>query len=169
MITIRKEHAKDIPAVRHIHELAFSRPNEALLVEALRTSPDPKVSLVAEVDGRVIGHIFFSRVEIGSSFDSTPSLGLAPMAVLPEFQRQGFGSRLVRDGLTECRRIGCLVVVVLGHPNFYPRFGFVPAQEKGLHCEYPATEGSFLVNELVPGALAGRSGLIKYRPEFSEV
>ena len=167
MITIRSEIAEDIPAVRRVNELAFGRPDEAALVDALRAAARPYISLVAADEGRVVGHIFFSPVELEAE-DSAFILGLAPMAVLPEYQRQGVGSQLVREGLGECRRIGCEVVVVLGHPEYYPRFGFVPASRKGLRCEYPVPDEVFMVAELRPNALSGR-GLVKYRPEFGGV
>jgi putative acetyltransferase len=91
------------------------------------------------------------------------------MAVLPEYQKQGLGSQLVREGLKKCRPIGCNVVVVVGHPEYYPRFGFVPAGQKELRCEYPVPDEVFMVAELKPGALDGQRGLVKYRPEFGEV
>jgi putative acetyltransferase len=168
LITIRAENAEDIPAVRRVNELAFGRPNEAALVDALRAASEPQVSLVAVEDGRVVGHIFFSPVSIESETPISTAMGLGPMAVLAEYQRQGVGSQLVREGLRECRRSGCDVVVVLGHPEFYPRFGFIPAVEKGLHSEYPVPDEVFMVTELEPGALRGRRGLVKYRPEFGE-
>jgi len=167
MITVRAERAEDIPDVRRINEAAFGQPNEAALVDALRAAAHPQISLVAVLAGRVVGHIFFSPVSIGS--EESAALGLAPMAVLPEHQQQGVGSRLVREGLSECRRVGFEVVVVLGHPEYYPRFGFVPAVQKGLRCEYPVPDEVFMVAELKPGALGGRRGLVKYRPEFGEV
>lgn len=167
MITVRAETAEDIPDVRRVNEAAFGRADEAALVDALRAAAQPQVSLVAELAGRVVGHIFFSPVSIAS--EESAALGLAPMAVLPEHQKQGVGSRLIREGLGECRRIGFDVVVVLGHPEYYPRFGFVPAARKGLRCEYPVPDEVFMVAELKPGALAGRRGLVKYRPEFGGV
>lgn len=91
------------------------------------------------------------------------------MAVLPECQRQGIGSLLVREGLRECQRIGHEIVVVLGHPEYYPRFGFVPASSKGLRSEYDVPDEVFMVAELTPGALKGRTGLVKYHPEFNAV
>lgn len=168
MITIRAENAEDIPAVRRVNELAFGQPDEAALVDALRAASDPQISLVALADGQVVGHIFFSPVSIESEGSSSSALGLAPMAVLPEYQRQGVGSQLVREGLRECRRIGYNVVVVLGHPAYYPRFGFIPASRKGLRSEYAVPDEAFMVAELEPGALGGRRGLVKYRPEFGE-
>ena len=169
MITIRAEQAGDVDAVRRVNELAFGRPEEAALVDALRRAADPHISLVAADGGRVVGHVFFSPVSIEPGDSSVAAMGLAPMAVLPEYQRRGVGSLLVREGLEECRRAGCVAVVVLGHPEYYPRFGFVPASRFGLRSEYPAPDEAFMALELAPGALAGRRGLVKYRPEFGEV
>ena len=164
MITVRAETAEDIPVIRRVNGLAFGQPGEAELVDALRAAARPYISLVAVSEGQVVGHIFFSPVTLESE-DSAFILGLAPMAVLPEYQRRGIGSRLVRAGLEECLRIGCDVVVVVGHSKYYPRFGFVPASQKGLKCEYQVPDEVFMVAELRPDALAGR-GLVKYRPEF---
>jgi putative acetyltransferase len=166
---IRAERPEDYDAVHQVNEQAFGQPNEADLVDALRKSARPSISLVADVEGRIVGHIFFSTVRIESEASTTAALGLAPMAVLPEFQNQGVGSALVRRGLEECRSLGQEIVVVLGHPEYYPRFGFVPAREKGLSCEYPVPDEVFMALELREGALSGRKGLVKYGPEFSNV
>ena len=169
MTIVRAETAADYPAVRQINELAFGRPNEAVLVDKLRAVAEPQISLVAVKDRLVVGHIFFSPVSIEISDPATLVLGLGPLAILPEYQKQGLGSQLVRAGLKECQRIGCNVVVLIGHPEYYPRFGFVPAKQKGLSCEYPVPDEVFMVAELKPEALAGQRGLVKYRPEFSDV
>lgn len=169
MIIVRAETAEDIEAVRRVNELAFEQAEEATLVDALRVAAHPHISLVAEADGQVIGHIFLSPVTIEMEERAPLIYGLAPMAVLPEYQNQGVGSRLVREGLSECRRIGCGAVVVLGHPEYYPRFGFVPASRKGLRCEYPVPDEAFMVVELTPGALLSARGLVKYHPEFGNV
>ena len=169
MIVVRAEAPGDFPAIRRVNESAFEQPNEAILVDALRRAAGTYLSLVSEKDGRVVGHILFTEVRVNSGAGSWDVLGLAPMAVLAEYQRQGIGSHLVRSGLEACSRQGHTVVVVLGHPSYYPRFGFVPAAAKGLRCEYPVPDEVFMVTELMPGALAGRSGLVKYRPEFAEV
>jgi putative acetyltransferase len=173
LIEIREERAEDAAAVRRVNELAFGRDEEAELVDRLRAAADPRISLVATDDDRVVGHIFFSPVSLqpegGPEDSSFAAMGLAPMAVLPEYQRRGVGSALVRAGLDECRRTGRDVVVVLGHPEYYPRFGFRPASRAGLRCEYDVPDEAFMVVELRPGALAGRRGLVKYRPEFSEI
>jgi putative acetyltransferase len=166
MLMIRRETEADHPAVRRVNKLAFNRANEAELVDALRKNVRPYISLVAELEGQVVGHIFFSPVIIESEASSFTALGLAPMAVLPEKQNQGIGSELVRHGLKTCQSIGHEVVVVLGHPEYYPRFGFVPARQKGLSCEYSVADEVFMVTELKEGALAGRRGMVKYRPEF---
>lgn len=169
VISVRAETPEDFSAVRRVNEQAFGRPDEAALVDALRTVARPCISLVAVADGQVVGHIFFSPVSIEAEDSVFGALGLAPMAVLPEYQRRGVGSRLVREGLNECRRIGHEVVVVVGHPEYYPRFGFVPAARKELTCEYAVPEEVFMVAELEPGALDGRRGLVKYLPEFGSV
>jgi putative acetyltransferase len=169
MLIIRAETDVDYSAVRQLNERAFHQPDEANLVDALRKNAKPYLSLVAELNGQVVGHIFFSPVLIQSEASSFTALGLAPMAVLPEFQNQGIGSELVLRGLEACRKIGHDVVVVLGHPKFYPRFGFVPAKQKGLSCEYSVPDEVFMVAELKESALAGRKGMVKYRPEFASV
>jgi putative acetyltransferase len=168
-ILIRAETAEDFASVRGVDELAFGRQNEADLVDALRENASSCISLVAVVDEQVVGHIFFSPVSIESESNVVTAMGLAPMAVLPSHQNQGIGSQLVREGLRECQLIGENIVVVLGHPNYYPRFGFVPASLKGLRSEYDVPDEVFMVAELTEGALAGRGGLVKYHPEFSKV
>ncbi len=136
------------------------------LRDALRAAV---ISLVVLEKDEVVGHIFFSPVSIESEDSTGRAFALGPMAVLPEFQRRGIGSELVRFGLAECKKRGHLVVVVLGHPEFYPRFGFTPAREKGLRCEYAVPDEVFMVAELKSDALQGVEGLVKYRPEFGSV
>jgi len=169
VIEIRPETPADFAAVREVNELAFEQPAEAGLVDALRVAAYPTISLVAVDDGHVVGHILFSPVTIEGSGGVSTAMGLAPMAVRPERQNAGIGSALVRAGLAACAALGENVVVVLGHPHYYPRFGFVPAATKGLSCEYPAPADVFMVTELAPGALRGRTGLVKYHAEFARV
>lgn len=168
MITIRSETPADHSAVRRINELAFGTANEANLVDALRACTDPFISLVAVKDEEIVGHIFFSPVSIESENATFTAMGLAPMAVLPQYQKQGVGSALVEAGLKECMRIGHYVVIVVGHAEYYPRFGFTPARAKGLSCEFDVPDDVFMVAELSPGALNGRQGLVRYHPEFKK-
>ncbi len=169
MTNVREERPEDFAAVRRVNELAFGRPQEAALVESLRAAADPHVSLVAEVEGRVVGHIFFSPVRVESEGATHEALALGPMAVLPEFQGRGVGSRLVREGLEECLKRGHEGVFVLGHPEYYPRFGFEPTSRRGITCEFPVPEEVFMLKELRAGALEGVRGVVRYHPEFRKV
>lgn len=169
MNSIRLESSEDHSAIRRVVELAFGRASEADLVDALRAQAHPHISLVAETEGEIVGHIFFSPVSIESPEGSFQAMGLAPLAVLPDYQNKGIGGELVRAGLNECRRIGHEVIVVLGHAHYYPRFGFVPASKRGIRSEYDVPDDVFMVAELTPGALNGRAGLVKYHPAFSAV
>lgn len=163
---VRPETPEDAAAVRDVETRAFDRAGEAALVDALRDAGKATVSLVATVDGRVVGHVLFSPVTL----DGAPlGLGLAPLAVDPDVQRRGVGIALVRAGLDAARAAGHGVVVVLGDPAYYRRFGFVAAETRGLRSEYDAPPGSFQVTEVVAGALAGRSGLVLYAPEVAAV
>ncbi|MBI3952025.1 MAG: N-acetyltransferase [Acidobacteria bacterium] len=168
VVVIRQETPKDIAGVRHVNEQAFGRAAEADLVDRLRTRGKVMLSLVAVQDDRVVGHILFSSVTVESEGTAFPAVGLAPMAVLPELQRQGIGSRLVEIGLEECRNAGHACVVVLGHSEYYPRFGFVPASTYGITCEYDVPDEAFMAVELWQGALLGHGGTAKYQPEFNE-
>jgi putative acetyltransferase len=124
------------------------------------------LSLVAEKDGHVVGHILFSPVTIEPFAGQVSAVGLAPMAVLPDQQGKGIGTRLVEEGLAELRRLGHDVVVVVGHPDYYPRFGFKRASLFGLRTEIDCPDEAFMAIELRPGALAGRGGRVRYRSEF---
>ncbi|MCK4898277.1 MAG: N-acetyltransferase, partial [Anaerolineales bacterium] len=155
MITIREETLSDQDAVRQINELAFEQGPEATLVDKLRASCDRYVSFVAVDQGAVIGHILFTPVTLDGS--SVVGMGLAPMGVLPSHQRQGVGSLLVRHGLDYLRQSGCPFVIVLGHPNYYPRFGFEPASRYKLSSQWEGVpDEAFMVvvfdNKVLPEA-----------------
>jgi putative acetyltransferase len=166
---IRPEKPEDVPAIRIVNERAFGGAAEADLVDALRRNGKATISLVAEDDGRVVGHILFSPVTIEAGERELAGVGLAPMSVVPERQNQRIGSLLVEDGLRRCREDGHRFVVVLGHPGYYPRFGFVSAGRFGIKSEYNVADDVFMVMELREGALRGRHGVVKYQPEFNEV
>ena len=167
-ITIRKEIPEDIDSIHYVNEQAFGQPQEADLVDKLRNRGKVSLSLVAVEEGNIIGHILFSPVTIESENDSFEAITLAPMAVLPKYQRKGIGSKLVIAGIKECRRLDFEIITVLGHPEFYPRFGFFPANQKGIACEFDAPEEAWMLLELRPGVLAGRKGTVKFQPEFHE-
>lgn len=171
MYRIRPEQQEDVVAIREVHTLAFKGDSEANLVDAIRASEFfvPDLSLIALTD-QVIGHILFSIVSIETmEGGAVPTLGLAPMAVLPEYQNQGIGSALVRAGLSRASELGFKHAVVLGHPQFYPRFGFVASSDKGIESPFPVPDDTFLIYEIENGSLNGISGRVKYPSAFAVV
>lgn len=164
---IRAEVAADHPRVREINLEAFGTAGEARLVELLRVQASPVVSLVAEDEGTVVGHILFSPVSVPGI--EGLAMGLAPMAVTPMRQRSGIGSALVIAGLERCKELRAVAAVVLGHPEFYPKFGFSPAERFGLRSEYDVPAEAFMAIELTAGALRGASGTVKYHAAFSQL
>lgn len=168
LMQIRPETSEDRDTVFAINASAFETPAEARLVDALRDQASPHISLVAEVEGEVVGHIMFSPVTL-SGHPELKAIGLAPMSVTPSRQRTGIGSALVRAGLEECKALGFTAVVVLGHPNYYPRFGFVPSTRFGIDSEYDVPEEVFMAMEFQPDALKDMSGRISYHPAFGEL
>jgi putative acetyltransferase len=166
---VRSEKPQDLEAIRRVNIAAFGRVGEADLVDQLR-GIRPTFSFVAVKSSQIVGHLFFSPVEVvGKCVDNFPILGLAPLAVLPEYQRQGIGAMLIHYGMEECTRLGFKAVVVLGSPAYYPLLGFTPAKEKRLRCEYSVPDEAFMVLELESGALARCVGIVRYRPEFNKL
>lgn len=167
-LMIRAESTADRQAIFAIHQAAFDGDGESRLVDLLRGQALPFISFVAEVDARVVGHIAFSPMTLPGG---SPKLvmGLAPAGVLPAWQRRGVGAALCVAGLDECRRIGAEAVFVLGHAAYYPRFGFAPASRFGIGTEYDVPDDHFMALELVPGALAGVTGKVKYHAAFAEL
>jgi putative acetyltransferase len=170
MLVIRVETPRDVGQVRMINIAAFEQPDEADLVDALRASCPALLSLVAELDGRVVGHILFSPVTVPAGTRLLQGMGLAPMAVLPEHQRDGIGARLVEEGIARLERVGCPFVIVLGHPGYYPRLGFERASEHGIACQWPEVpDEAFMIRVLDATTMAGVAGVARYRPEFDAV
>jgi putative acetyltransferase len=176
----RLEEEGDQEAVYAVNSAAFETNAEADLVNKLRAHDGPFVSLIAEIDEAIVGHIMFSPVELEESVESRERFrlpeevdpviyGLGPMAVGPGSQRRGIGSALVLAGLERCIDLEIDAIVVLGHPKFYPRFGFVPASEFGLTCEFDVPNDVFMAMELTPDSLKKPDGTVHYNSLFSEV
>jgi len=167
MISIRAEEPKDHSAVRALNLAAFEGGPEAGLVDTLRASCPDHLSLVAEDEGRVVGHILFTPVAVEGPKGTAEGMGLAPMAVLPDRQRQGIGSALVYRGLEMLRERSTRFVIVLGHPEYYPRFGFELASSHGLESQWQGVpDEAFMVIVYNPDALPEGGGVAKYRQEF---
>ena len=166
-VTVRQEVSVDAADIRLVNRLAFAGDAEADLVDTLRQRGKVLLSLLAECGSRVIGHILFSRVTLDPAPPGLSAVGLAPLSVLPEFQNQGVGSLLVRKGLAHCRDAGHQVVVVLGHPAYYPRFGFVPAGRFGIRSEFDVPDEVFMILELNDRVLGSGGGTARYESEFN--
>ena len=165
LLEIRPETPADIPGIRSLHGKAFGRGLEADLVDLLRAHHKAVLSLVAGQEEEVLGHVLFSEVTLEPPSKDLRGLGLGPVAVRPEFQGQGIGSRLIRASLSRCREQGYDFVVVLGDPAYYRRFRFQTAGDYALGNAYGADQ-EFMVLEFRPGALANARGRVEYAPEF---
>jgi putative acetyltransferase len=165
---IRPERAEDIDAIFEVNLQAFGQDGEARLVNALRRDGDffHRLSLVAVSGERIIGHILFTPVTIDSDTASTAALALAPLAVHQDFQCLGIGAALIEEGLEECRRLGHRIVIVVGHPLYYPRFGFLIARDFGIRAPFPCPDEAFMLLPLADNALDGISGTVRYPPAF---
>lgn len=170
-VVIRPERTADAVAIHEVNRLAFGRAAEADLVDALRGTAHwiPELSLVADEAGTVVGHVLLTRVTVREGDAAAPALALAPVAVRPGRQGASIGSRLIREAMERARDLGHGVVILLGHPAYYPRFGFVRASLHGIRYPGPVPEDAFLVAELSPGALAGVRGVVEYAAAFSEL
>ena len=166
---IRVEKPEDQIGIRRINTEAFNTDTEANLIDALRKSGIPLISLVAEENGELFGHILFSPATLEADNCSTTIAGLAPMAVAPAFQKRKIGSMLAEEGLRHCKKAGYDAVCVLGHPDYYPRFGFVPSVNYGIKSEFDVPAEVFMVKELSEGALADCNGIVKYHDLFNQV
>ena len=168
-LIIRPETAVDAAKVYEVEAAAFGRPAEAELVQKLQQSGVETISLVALLDEALVGHVLFSPVTVKSDADEFTAVALGPVAVSPDQQNKGVGDALCRSGLAACKQAGHALVFVLGHANYYPRFGFVPSAPLGLRCQFNVPDDVFMVTELVPGALHNKRGTVYYHPLFSGV
>jgi len=175
-VTIRKENSFDHNWVIELTEKAFetleiSDHNEGKLVNKLRKAPTfiEELSLVAEINGQVVGHILFTPITIDNGQQQFQSLVLAPVSVLPEFQKQGIGGQLICAGHEKAKELGFHSSILLGHPDYYPRFGYNPASTWGIKTHIPLpSDDVFMAVELTKGALSKVSGMVIFPPEFGE-
>lgn len=166
---IREEKPTDIKKIWDINIAAFETDGEARLINALRDGGTPFLSLVYEQNNDLLGHILFTPVTLGGEHASAHLMGLAPMAVLPGHQNSGIGSALVKAGIQKCTADSCDAIVVLGHPEFYPRFGFRSSVEFGIKSEYEVPDEVFMILELEQNSLDGANGIIKYNAIFASL
>jgi putative acetyltransferase len=168
---IRQEIPADIPAIFEVNYQAFAHYDEALLVDALRDAGifNPELSLVAIHGERIIGHIMFPPVTIESLHKVTPAIALSPLVVHPDYQCTGVGAALIEEGLKACRALGHRIVIVIGHPGYYPRYGFRSARENGIAAPFTVADDVFMVLALDPGALDGIQGTVRYPEAFDAI
>ena len=165
---IRPEESKDYSAIHAVNESAFDTPAEANLVDVLRVEAHPIISLVAQDGEAIVGHVMFSPASLTNHPD-LKIMGLGPVAVLPHLQRKGIGTALINAGMDKCKELGYYAVIVLGHPSYYPRFGFIPSVRYGIRSEFDVPVDVFMLIEIIPGYLQGATGIIKYHPAFNDV
>ncbi len=172
-IIVRRETESDYKTVEEItttafKDMPFSEGNEAALISNLRKRGDfiPDLSLVAEIDGTIVGHILFTPLDIVNGNIKYKSLVLAPVSVLPDYQNQGIGSLLINEGHRVALAHGFSSAIVVGHPEYYPRFGYKTAEKFNIAPPFEMPPGVFMAIELVPGALEGVSGMAVFSDEF---
>jgi len=168
-LIVRKEEKKDHKNIYDLNKSAFGQESESKLIEKIRKGSNfiPELSLIAEIGGRIVGYILFSRIKIINNH-TFETLSLVPMAVLPEFQGKGIGSGLIKKGLEKAKELGFDSVIVLGHEKYYPRFGFKKAAEWDIKCPFEVPEEAFMALEIIEGALKNQAGTVKYPDEFIE-
>lgn len=168
MIMIRREEDSDRQRILEITGQAFEKDQEPELVQRIWESNAfiPELSLVAVDNDVVVGHLIFTPMTIQTEGEDIPGLSLGPVSVVPERQRQGIGDELIRYGLAECQRLGYHIIVLFGHPEYYPRFGFRPAGERGLSVDFEAPPEAFMVYEGISGALDGVTGKVVFSSVF---
>jgi len=163
------EQQNDINDIRYVIEKAFGQPQEANIVDNLRKNCEELTSIVALENGKIVGHIVFSPVIIERDGSTVGGMGLAPVAVLPEYQRKGIGTQLVHKGIEQLRRSKCPFIIVLGYPEFYSRFGFEQASQFGIYSQWEGIPDNAFMILWIDTSMKNRvSGIAKYRSEFNE-
>ena len=169
MTIIRFEKPEDITFIHSVNEQAFGRVSEAKLVDTLRQACADHLSLVADDNGSIVGHIMFTPVLVTEEKQELQGMGLAPMAVLPSKQRQGIGAQLVDTGLQILKEKGCPFVIVLGHPEYYPRFGFQAASGCNIRTQWDGVpDEAFMILVMDHEAMQNVSGVATFRDEFND-
>lgn len=171
MLQFEPETATDRAQIRQVVTAAFGRPNEADLIDKIRLSPHfmPELSIVAREAKTVVAHVLFSCITVESPEHSFGAIALAPVAVDPDYQNRGIGTRLIQAGLAQCEVLGNAIVIVAGHPRYYSRFGFQPASRFGIRAPFSIPDTAFMVRELIPGRLKSIHGIVRYPDCFNEV
>jgi putative acetyltransferase len=168
VVHIRPEKSEDLPLVNSLIIETFKRDTEARLVDRLRRASADYLSLVADDNGTIVGHIMFTPATITNDRTVT-GMGLAPMAVIPSYQHQGIGKLLVREGLRILQETGCPFVIVLGHPDYYPRFGFQPASRYNIRSQWDdVPDEAFMILIMDDKAMRNISGVARFRDEFND-
>lgn len=165
-IEVRDERPEDVPVIHALNQQAFGQEQEANIVDALRRNGGVLLSLVATINDEVVGHIMYSPLTIAGRYEGA---ALGPMSVLPQRQRRGIGSKLVRVGNERLKQAGCPYIIVLGHAEYYPRFGFRPASQFGVTCEWEVPDNVFMLLVLDEARMNDVSGQAQYRLEFSTI
>ena len=170
VINIRKETEKDYEDIKSVNDKAFGQENEGKIVENLRKNENysSDLSLVAEIDNKIVGHILFFPIKIISQENEYETLSLAPMSVLPNYQKMGIGSKLIEYGIKAAKKAGYGSIIVVGHPDYYPRFGFAPASTFGIKLPFEVPDNAFMALELLPNSLKGKQGTVKYPKEYND-
>lgn len=171
-VKIRAENTVDIKEIYKINALAFGQENEAKLVDILRGSNTfvPDLSLVAEINNIIVGHILFTKIKIiDNNQNEFETLALAPMAVSIDFQKKGIGTLLIRNGLKKAKEMGFKSVIVLGHKHYYPKFGFVPTNKWNIKSPFDVPPEAFMGIELIAGEFKNVNGIVKYPKEFDSL
>jgi predicted N-acetyltransferase YhbS len=167
-VTIKPEEKQDYGSIEIVNDIAFKQKNESILINKLREKPDfiPNLSLVAKYQNEIIGHILFFPVKIIAKESACITLSLAPMSIHPDFQNKGIGSLLIKSGLEQAKKEGFSSIIVIGHPNYYPRFGFLPASKWGIMVPFDVPDNVFLALELYEDELAKCHGMVDFPKEY---